>query len=115
MVESASGQRVPSDSAATVGSAAPARLDAIRELRRPAPALEIEAPAAPKPPPAPKPLAAAETAARPKRKLTRPLLFALLPLALIAGGYVYVTGGQVMSTDNAYVQANAVGVSTDVG
>ena len=49
-----------------------------------------------------------------KRSLTRPLLFALLPVALVAGGYFYVTGGQVMETDNAYVQAAMVGISTDV-
>jgi membrane fusion protein (multidrug efflux system) len=49
-----------------------------------------------------------------KRSLRRPLLFALLPLALLIGGYFYVTGGAVMSTDNAYVQADMVGVSTDV-
>jgi len=49
-----------------------------------------------------------------KRSLRRPLLFALLPLALIVGGYFYVTGGAVMSTDNAYVQADTVGLSTDV-
>ena len=41
-------------------------------------------------------------------------MFALLPLALIVGAYWYVTGGQVMSTDNAYVEADKVGVSTDV-
>ncbi len=41
-------------------------------------------------------------------------MFALLPVALIAGGYFYVTGGAVMSTDNAYVQADMVGLSTDV-
>jgi membrane fusion protein, multidrug efflux system len=41
-------------------------------------------------------------------------LFALLPLVLLAGGYYYVTGGQIMSTDDAYVQADRVGVSTDV-
>jgi membrane fusion protein (multidrug efflux system) len=45
---------------------------------------------------------------------TRPILFALLPVALVVGGYYYVVGGQVMSTDNAYVQADMVGVSTDV-
>jgi membrane fusion protein (multidrug efflux system) len=50
----------------------------------------------------------------PRREWKRPLLFALLPLALVAGGYFYVTGGQIMSTDNAYVQADVVGVSTDV-
>jgi membrane fusion protein, multidrug efflux system len=41
-------------------------------------------------------------------------LFALLPLVLLAGGFYYVTGGQVMSTDDAYVQAEKVGISTDV-
>src|ERR1700736_5253218 len=40
--------------------------------------------------------------------------FALLPVPLIAGGYWYVTGGRVMSTDNAYVEADKVGISTDV-
>jgi membrane fusion protein (multidrug efflux system) len=57
---------------------------------------------------------AARDSARPKRSLRRPLMFALLPLVLIAGGYFYVTGGAVMSTDNAYVQADMVGLSTDV-
>ena len=50
----------------------------------------------------------------PKKSWRRPLMFALLPVALIAGGYFYVTGGAVMSTDNAYVQADMVGLSTDV-
>nr|WP_245572848.1 HlyD family secretion protein [Lichenihabitans psoromatis] len=49
-----------------------------------------------------------------KRRVLRPLLFAALPVALIYGGYVYVTGGQIMSTDNAYVAAQRLGVSTDV-
>src|SRR5215468_587251 len=44
----------------------------------------------------------------------RRILFALLPIALAAGGYWYVTGGQVMSTDDAYVEADKVGISTDV-
>jgi membrane fusion protein (multidrug efflux system) len=50
----------------------------------------------------------------PKRSRKRILMFALLPVALIVGGYLYVTGGAVMSTDNAYVQADMVGLSTDV-
>src|SRR5712671_4643038 len=50
----------------------------------------------------------------PKKSWRRPLMFALLPVALVAGGYFYVTGGAVMSTDNAYVQADMVGLSTDV-
>ncbi|EJN05334.1 HlyD family secretion protein [Phyllobacterium sp. YR531] len=52
--------------------------------------------------------------ATPKRSRKRAVLFTLLPLALIVGGYFYVTGGQVMSTDNAYIQADMVGISTDV-
>jgi hypothetical protein len=54
------------------------------------------------------------SAPAPKKSWRRTLLFALLPVALIAGGYFYVTGGPVMSTDNAYVQADMVGLSTDV-
>ena len=51
----------------------------------------------------------------PERKFpTRPVLFALLPVALAIGAYVYVTGGATMSTDNAYVQADMVGVANDV-
>jgi len=49
-----------------------------------------------------------------RTQLVRQGLFALLPLALIAGAYWYLTGGQVMSTDDAYVEAEKVGVSTDV-
>lgn len=49
-----------------------------------------------------------------RRDRVRWMLFALLPLVLIAGGYFYVTGGQIMSTDDAYVQAERVGISTDV-
>jgi membrane fusion protein, multidrug efflux system len=41
-------------------------------------------------------------------------LFAVLPLALAIGAYLYVAGGQIMSTDDAYVNAETVGVSTDV-
>ncbi len=49
-----------------------------------------------------------------RRNWLRRGLFALLPLALIVGSYWYVTGGQVMSTDDAYVEAETVGISTDV-
>ncbi|QND47201.1 HlyD family secretion protein [Rhizobium lusitanum] len=71
------------------------------------------------PAPAPAAAGAAVPAAAPekprkRRSPTRPILFALLPVALVIGGYYYVTGGQIMSTDNAYVQADMVGVSTDV-
>jgi membrane fusion protein, multidrug efflux system len=50
----------------------------------------------------------------PARRWLRRVLFLLLPLVLIAGGYWYVTGGQVMSMDDALVEADKVGVSTDV-
>ncbi len=51
---------------------------------------------------------------RRRRSFTRPVLFALLPVALAVGGYYYVNGGQIMSTDNAYIQADMVGITTDV-
>jgi membrane fusion protein (multidrug efflux system) len=50
---------------------------------------------------------------RSRRSLKRPLLFAALPVVLVVGAYVYVTGGATMSTDNAYVEADMVGLSTD--
>jgi membrane fusion protein (multidrug efflux system) len=54
----------------------------------------------------------------PRQSLRRPwvrrMLLLLLPLALIAGGAWYVVGGRVMYTDNAYVNADKVGISTDV-
>src|ERR1700730_11978897 len=59
-------------------------------------------------------VAAGPDSVRPKKSLRRPLMFALLPVVLIVGGYFYVTGGATMSTDNAYVQADMVGLSTDV-
>jgi membrane fusion protein (multidrug efflux system) len=71
--------------------------------RRRAPEAQPERPAEPKK--APRSL---------RRRSVRWALFALLPVALIAGGYWYVTGGQVMTTDDAYVEAETVGVSTDV-
>jgi membrane fusion protein (multidrug efflux system) len=44
----------------------------------------------------------------------RRILFALLPLVLAGSAYAYATGGQIMSTENAYVQADMVGISTDI-
>jgi membrane fusion protein, multidrug efflux system len=61
-----------------------------------------------------RPSAPAKPSESSRRRWLRWALFLLLPLALIAGGYWYVTGGQVMSTDDAYVEADKVGVSTDV-
>ncbi len=50
----------------------------------------------------------------PRRRKTRWMMFALLPIALAGAAYWYVSGGGVMSTDDAYVEADKVGVSTDV-
>ena len=51
---------------------------------------------------------------RPRRRWIRWALFALVPVVLILGGYWYVTGGQIVSEDDAYVNAERVGVATDV-
>jgi membrane fusion protein (multidrug efflux system) len=50
----------------------------------------------------------------PTRPWVRWSLFLLLPLMLIIAGYGYTVGGRVMTTDNAYVEADKVGLSTDV-
>src|ERR1700723_2446018 len=105
MADSASIHRLPAETASVdSGPAAPLRRDGVRELRKPAP--EGESPAAPKPAPTADETAHAPVtklpAKRTKRGWKRPLLFALPPLALIAGGYFYATGGQITSTDNAY-------------
>ncbi len=63
------------------------------------------------------PAAAATPGTKPprsKRARVRLVLFALVPAALVAGGYVYSTGGAIMTTDNAYIGADMVGVTTDV-
>jgi len=44
----------------------------------------------------------------------RPALFTLLPVILLGGAIVYVNGGRIMSTDDAYVNSRQVGISTDV-
>ncbi len=57
---------------------------------------------------------AERVAVSPARRRARLGLFLLLPLALIVVAYLYVTGGGVVSTDDAYVEADTVGISTDV-
>jgi membrane fusion protein, multidrug efflux system len=57
---------------------------------------------------------AAPPPAASRRRWLRPVLFALLPIALVAGAVWYVTGGAIMSTDDAYVDTEKVGISTDV-
>jgi membrane fusion protein (multidrug efflux system) len=49
-----------------------------------------------------------------KRTWLRPTLFAVLPLVLVGAGCAYVLGGEAVETDDAYVEADSVEVSTDV-
>ena len=57
----------------------------------------------------------AKGAARPsRRRWVRWGFFGLLPLVLVAGLYWYVTGGAIMSEDDAYINAETLGVTTDV-
>lgn len=51
---------------------------------------------------------------RPSRSTLRLGLFLLLPLLLLLGAILYVTGGKDVSIDDAYVNARTVGLSTDV-
>jgi membrane fusion protein, multidrug efflux system len=62
----------------------------------------------------PRPNPAPDSADANRKPLLRRLMFALLPFVLIIGAYWYITGGQVVSMDDAYVEADKVGVSTDV-
>lgn len=55
-----------------------------------------------------------ENTPSPSRQKMRAGLFFLLPVVLASCAWLYVTGGRVISTDNAYIQADRVGVSTDV-
>ncbi len=92
-------------------SVPPAHEEAPDTPRTPPPITPV-APVAAPPPPAQQRHGAHD---RPRRRdRLRRVLFALLPLALVIGCYWYVTGGEVMSTDDAYVEADKVGISTDV-
>ena len=67
------------------------------------------------PEPAPEPSAAQEEEPQsPRRRWLRWALFLVLPGVLIVGAYFYFEGGAVMSTNDAYIQADEVGLSTDV-
>lgn len=62
---------------------------------------------------------ALDTPVHPRRSLwqrtRRPILLVAVPLAVLVGaGYFYVTGGRFVETDNAYVKAHMVSVSSDV-
>ena len=69
------------------------------EAAKEAPTRPVERPHSPLPP----------IRVRRRRPWKRAILFMLLPLALVAGGYWYVTGGSTMATDDAYVEAGQGG------
>ncbi|MBB4153500.1 membrane fusion protein (multidrug efflux system) [Sphingomonas jinjuensis] len=53
--------------------------------------------------------------AKPRRRWLRPVLLVSVPLLIAAiAGYVWLTGGRYVSTDNAYVRQDMVSVSPDV-
>jgi membrane fusion protein, multidrug efflux system len=91
--------------ASPLGQAAPPDVRALKPGGR-----EAEVKDAVEPPPDP----GADTVDASRKSPLRPLMFALLPLALSVGAYWYITGGNVVSMDDAYVEADKVGVSTDV-
>jgi membrane fusion protein (multidrug efflux system) len=86
----------------------------LRADKAEAPAARRDAPQPPSERPPEMPSASGKVPQPPRRPRVRHVLFLLLPLALIAGAYWYVTGGKVMSTGDAYVEADKVGISTDV-
>jgi membrane fusion protein, multidrug efflux system len=49
-----------------------------------------------------------------RRRGLRWALFLLLPIVLMVGAYFYFEGGAYTSTDDAYIEADKVGLSTDV-
>lgn len=55
-------------------------------------------------------------AAAPKRSRRSMALMLIVPLLLVAGGlYVWLTGGDSVETDNAYVQQDRVAISSEIG
>jgi membrane fusion protein, multidrug efflux system len=88
------------------GAAASERAAAAGQAEGARPSPVVHAPS-----PTPAPAHPAPSAA--SRRL-RVVLFLLLPLVLVIALIVYATTGGTISTDDAYVEANTVGVSTDV-
>jgi hypothetical protein len=48
-----------------------------------------------------------EAGEKPGRRWVRPLLFVMLPIALVTGGYYYVEGGQIMSASRPTFRASS--------
>jgi len=108
----------PSNGRRQTGGAAPPTPEvAAAPAAKPVPATTASTAAAPPPSGEPVQLptaAPSATSASTRRRWTRRGLFVVLPLVLIIASYVYITGGQVVSLENAYVAADKLGISTDV-
>lgn len=94
------------ESMSSLDEVSPAEAPAARlEATRGRPGFQQEEPAAANQGPAPRSL---------RQKRLRAAFFLLLPIVLIGAVIWYIRGGSVVSTDDAYVNAERVGVSTDV-
>jgi membrane fusion protein (multidrug efflux system) len=52
---------------------------------------------------------------KPSRRFTRLILLVVVPIVLgLVAGYIYLAGGRVVETDNAYVKADKLAVSAEV-
>jgi membrane fusion protein (multidrug efflux system) len=79
----------------------------VETSQAPAPAAPSDAPAEAVPAP--------DAAPAPRNRVRRWIFMLAVPLALAAvGGYVWLTSGRYVSTDNAYVQQDKVAVASDV-
>jgi membrane fusion protein (multidrug efflux system) len=95
-----------SESIASLDEVSPAETPASRrEALQERPSFPDAAPAAANPAAAPR---------SPRQQRMRGALFLLLPIVLIGAVFWYIYGGRVTSTDDAYVNAEKVGISTDV-
>ncbi|HEX3842936.1 MAG TPA: HlyD family secretion protein [Steroidobacteraceae bacterium] len=95
-----------SESIAALDEVSPAERPASRrEALQERPSFPDEAPAATNQAAAPR---------SPRQQRMRGALFLLLPIVLIGAVFWYVYGGRVTSTDDAYINAEKVGISTDV-
>ena len=94
------------DEAAVALDVGDPRPDVARPARTPA--------RSPAPPPPSDPVAEPVPARR--KSWLRPVLMLSVPLVLaLGGGYVWLTGGKSVSTDNAYVGQDKVSVSSEIG
>ncbi|MCR8726032.1 HlyD family secretion protein [Frigidibacter sp. ROC022] len=88
-------------------NAATKRIEAVPvpDARKAEPQVETVQPSEAGPPPQP---------AKPKKRRNRLLMLAVPLLLALGGGYVWLTGGRYVSTDNAYVHQPIVTISPDL-